>query len=112
VVIFDVPHQATPDGLLRQFQRWELEAGRPEARGTNAPRPLDLDLIAFGSVRQTTERLTLPHPRAHQRRFVLAPLAEIAPQLHPPGWTEDVATTLAGLVSDEVLIQLGPAMPA
>jgi 2-amino-4-hydroxy-6-hydroxymethyldihydropteridine diphosphokinase len=63
----------------------DLEArfGRVRAR-PNAPRTLDLDLIAFG--RQTTHEpgLVLPHPRAHERRFVMGPLAEIAPDwVHP-----------------------------
>jgi 2-amino-4-hydroxy-6-hydroxymethyldihydropteridine diphosphokinase len=47
----------------------------------NAPRTLDLDLIAYGRQVLDEPRLTLPHPRAHERRFVMGPLAEIA-----PGW--------------------------
>lgn len=112
VVVFDAPAGATPETLLRRFQQWEQEAGRPEVRGLNAPRPLDLDLIAFGTIRLSSDRLTLPHPRAHQRRFVLVPLAEVTPHLRLPGWKDDVATTLAGLTSDEVLKRLGPALPA
>jgi 2-amino-4-hydroxy-6-hydroxymethyldihydropteridine diphosphokinase len=50
----------------------------------NAPRTIDLDLLLYGDEISDTEILTLPHPRFHQRRFVLAPLAELAPQiLHP-----------------------------
>jgi 2-amino-4-hydroxy-6-hydroxymethyldihydropteridine diphosphokinase len=47
----------------------------------NAPRPIDLDLIAYDAVRMHTPRLTLPHPRAHERDFVLLPLREIG--YHP-----------------------------
>lgn len=51
----------------------------------NAPRTLDLDLLLYGDVVSADPRLTLPHPRLHQRAFVLAPLAEIAPRLMIPG---------------------------
>ncbi len=51
----------------------------------NAPRTLDLDLLLFGDELSDDPRLTLPHPRMHERAFVLAPLAEIAPQLQIPG---------------------------
>jgi len=51
----------------------------------NAPRTLDLDLLLYGELRSDDPKLTLPHPRLHERAFVLAPLAEIAPQLAIPG---------------------------
>ena len=51
----------------------------------NAPRTLDLDLLLYGDQCSDDPQLTLPHPRLHERAFVLAPLAEIAPQLVIPG---------------------------
>ncbi|MDP2825468.1 MAG: 2-amino-4-hydroxy-6-hydroxymethyldihydropteridine diphosphokinase [Sulfuritalea sp.] len=51
----------------------------------NAPRTLDLDLLLYGEMRSADPQLTLPHPRLHERAFVLAPLAEIAPELTIPG---------------------------
>ena len=51
----------------------------------NAPRTLDLDLLLYGDETSDDPRLTLPHPRLHERAFVLAPLVEIAPQLVIPG---------------------------
>ena len=51
----------------------------------NAPRTLDLDLLLYGDLRSDDPRLTLPHPRLHERAFVLSPLAEIAPGLTIPG---------------------------
>ena len=71
----------TPETLLRKLQAMEIEAGRKPKAVLNEPRPLDLDLISFGEERRNSPELILPHPRAHQRRFVLAPLAEIAPEL-------------------------------
>jgi 2-amino-4-hydroxy-6-hydroxymethyldihydropteridine diphosphokinase len=69
---------------------------------------LDLDLIAFGRVISRTPSLVLPHPRAHQRRFVLQPLAEIAPEVRLPGWTLTVSEALARLTNDEPLVHLEP----
>ena len=73
-----------PQALLGLLQELERQAGR-ERPYRNAPRTLDLDLLLYGQRVLTTEHLTLPHPRMHQRRFVLEPLAEVAPQLHIPG---------------------------
>jgi 2-amino-4-hydroxy-6-hydroxymethyldihydropteridine diphosphokinase len=65
--------------LLAQLQQLEQAAGR-ERPYPNAPRTLDLDLLLFGAGRIDSAQLTVPHPRLHQRAFVLVPLAEIAPQ--------------------------------
>ncbi|MCP6769235.1 2-amino-4-hydroxy-6-hydroxymethyldihydropteridine diphosphokinase, partial [Klebsiella pneumoniae] len=63
--------------------RIEREFGR-ERSLPNAPRTLDLDLIAFGRERIEAPGLTLPHARAHERRFVMGPLAELAPEWRHP----------------------------
>ena len=75
----------TPESLLAKLQSLEKEFGRKPKPERNAPRPLDLDLIAFGGETRATPELTLPHPRVAQRRFVLLPLSEIAPDLVLPG---------------------------
>ena len=67
----------------------------------NEPRPLDLDLIAFGLERRATSALTLPHPRARLRLFVLKPLGEIAADLILPGQCNTVAELLEALISKE-----------
>jgi 2-amino-4-hydroxy-6-hydroxymethyldihydropteridine diphosphokinase len=74
----------TPLALLHALLAIETQQGR-ERPYKHAPRTLDLDLLLYGNHRQTTPELTLPHPRLHLRRFVVAPLAEIAPDLHIPG---------------------------
>jgi 2-amino-4-hydroxy-6-hydroxymethyldihydropteridine diphosphokinase len=66
--------------LLAELQTIEKSHGR-ERSFTNAPRTLDLDLLLFGDATLNTPQLTLPHPRMHERAFVLQPLLEIAPQL-------------------------------
>lgn len=64
--------------LLRQLQRLEHAAGRRRPY-RNAPRTLDLDLLTYGSGRIASPALVVPHPRMHERAFVLRPLAEVAP---------------------------------
>jgi 2-amino-4-hydroxy-6-hydroxymethyldihydropteridine diphosphokinase len=87
----------TPESLLEKLQALEKEFGREPKKVLNEPRPLDLDLIAFGSEIRSTRKLILPHPRAHQRRFVLEPLTEIAPDLVLPGQIRTVSQLLAAL---------------
>ena len=71
--------QNTPENLLALCQSLERRAGRPEKHSSRQSRELDLDIILFGSQVIRTERLTVPHPRAFQRAFVLVPLNDIAP---------------------------------
>jgi 2-amino-4-hydroxy-6-hydroxymethyldihydropteridine diphosphokinase len=71
-------------GLLAELQEIERRHGRSRSFA-NAPRTLDLDLLLFGDSVMDAPGLTLPHPRMHQRAFVLAPLAEIAPGASVPG---------------------------
>jgi len=97
-VVAIVPHSSeTPESLLAKLRDLEKEFGRVPKTVMNEPRPLDLDLIAFGHETRNTEHLVLPHPRAHLRRFVLQPLSEIAPDLVLPGQMKTVAKLLAEL---------------
>jgi 2-amino-4-hydroxy-6-hydroxymethyldihydropteridine diphosphokinase len=73
----------SPAALLEELQAIEARFGR-ERPYRNAPRTLDLDLLLYGERRIVTPLLTVPHPRMHERAFVLAPLAEIAPDLALP----------------------------
>ena len=91
----------TPETLLKKLQQLEKEFGRTLKKILNEPRPLDLDLIAFGEETRATPELVLPHSRAHLRRFVLEPLAEIAPDLVLPGQGKTVRTLLRELTSAE-----------
>lgn len=69
--------------FLQQLFDIESRFGRARS-GPNAPRTLDLDLLLFGETISADPLLSLPHPRLHQRAFVLAPLAELAPDLVIP----------------------------
>lgn len=70
--------------LLAELHAIEARHGRSRSFA-NAPRTLDLDLLLFGQEQMDTRDLQLPHPRMHERAFVLAPLVEIAPQAEVPG---------------------------
>jgi 2-amino-4-hydroxy-6-hydroxymethyldihydropteridine diphosphokinase len=76
--------ELTPEALLDQLQGIEKDQGR-ERSFANAPRTLDLDLLLYGNLVLQEPRLTLPHPRMHQRAFVLQPLLELDPGVTIPG---------------------------
>ncbi|MGZ5847711.1 MAG: 2-amino-4-hydroxy-6-hydroxymethyldihydropteridine diphosphokinase, partial [Ramlibacter sp.] len=73
----------TAPQLLDALQALEQRAGR-QRPWRHAPRTLDLDLLLYGSGRIDSPALSVPHPRMHERAFVLVPLQEIAPALVPP----------------------------
>jgi len=105
-----VPRPAeTPESLLAKLQALEEKFGRRPRQVLNEPRPLDLDLIAFANETRHSPTLTLPHPRAHTRRFVLEPLSEIAPELVLPGQSRTVAHLLAQLPPDLTMRKIGQA---
>lgn len=95
--------QLQPLGLLHALQGIEQAHGR-ERSYRNAPRTLDLDLLLYGAERLDTPELTLPHPRMHLRAFVLAPLAEIAPDLEVPG--HGAARALLASITDQPIRKL------
>jgi 2-amino-4-hydroxy-6-hydroxymethyldihydropteridine diphosphokinase len=96
VVALETPLEPLP--LLRGLLAIERELGRDRSRGPlKGPRTLDLDLLLMGDWIVAGEELSLPHPALAQRRFVLAPLAEIAPQLRHPESNQTMAELLAVL---------------
>lgn len=94
----------TPESLLGELQSLEYELGRVRSDIPNEARALDLDLLTFGDMELLSEDLVLPHPRAHQRGFVLAPLAELAPDLVLPGQVRSVTELLKDLPHDPLLL--------
>lgn len=102
----------TPEALLERLQALEVQFGRTPKVVPNEPRPLDLDLLLFGDATRQQAGLTLPHPRAHLRRFVLAPLCELAPGLVFPGQTQPAAALLYQLGKAQPILRIGPAQPA
>lgn len=86
----------TPEGLLHHAQALETDQGRQRDGARWAPRPLDIDILAVGPQTRDTDTLTVPHPRLAERRFVLRPWADIAPNfVVPPPFDASVETLLA-----------------
>lgn len=86
-----------PQELLALCQRLEAASGRPVDRCKNAPRTLDLDIILFGDKILEIVDLTIPHPRASERLFVLCPLCDIAPDAFFPDLGRTASELLAEL---------------
>ncbi|MBV9083066.1 MAG: 2-amino-4-hydroxy-6-hydroxymethyldihydropteridine diphosphokinase [Acidobacteriaceae bacterium] len=88
-----------PIQLLKILQGIERDMGR--TRGPNVirrgPRPIDIDILLFGSTAMNTPQLTVPHPRMLDRRFVLEPLIEVAPDLKFPGTMKPLRSFLPAL---------------
>jgi 2-amino-4-hydroxy-6-hydroxymethyldihydropteridine diphosphokinase len=96
-----------PHALLVVLKRIEHDMGRV-AGPRYGPRTIDLDILLYDRLALTTADLTIPHPRMVERPFVLVPMAEIAPELVPPGWNHSIGA-LAEVVrgNGDVLVQIG-----
>ena len=87
-LVVSIESAATPRQLLGMCHRLESAAGR--VRGERwGPRPLDIDILYIDGEEVDEEDLKVPHPRMWARRFVLVPLADVAPELLPEGWEDD-----------------------
>lgn len=93
--VAEVETKLAPEPLLRRLRDVERALGRVRKRRWG-PRTIDLDLLLWDDRSMTTPRLTLPHPRMTERRFVLAPLAELCPGRRVPG----TGRTVRGLLRD------------
>jgi 2-amino-4-hydroxy-6-hydroxymethyldihydropteridine diphosphokinase len=88
-IVVELDTDQTPRQLLGLCHRLEEAAGRVHAERWG-PRTLDVDVLLVGELRVDEPDLVVPHPRMHERRFVMAPLADLAPELVPPGWQDRV----------------------
>lgn len=91
--VLEVTTELSPPALLQQLQEIERQLGRREPRA--APRIIDIDILLFGDTTIESQDLKIPHPRMHERRFVLQPLSDIAPELSIKGrsveeWLVDI----------------------
>lgn len=96
-----------PDELLDLCKEIEAEAGRDFGGPRHGPRPIDVDLLLLGDFELVTDRLTLPHPEVTSRRFVLAPLLELDPDLRLPDGTE-LRSALESLGPDQRVNRISP----
>ena len=98
-----------PEPLLDACKAVEREIGRAGGGPRHGPRVIDVDLLLLGDLSLTTPRLTLPHPEASSRRFVLVPLLELDPELTLPSG-ERLATSLQQLDPGQAVNRVGPAL--
>ena len=87
----------SPESFSAAIHAVEDRLGRTRGDTPNLPRTIDIDIIAFGALRLESPSLTLPHPRARGRRFVLQPLADLRPGFVFPGDSKTVADLLSAL---------------
>jgi dihydroneopterin aldolase/2-amino-4-hydroxy-6-hydroxymethyldihydropteridine diphosphokinase len=98
-LVLELRTRLDPFALLAHCQRLERAAGRVRTV-RNGPRTLDVDVLAYDDVKIESAILTVPHPRMHERRFVLTPLADLAPELCPDGWRDRLAPAGVERVAD------------
>ena len=95
--VLEIVYDGDPTDLLDQMIRIEESLGRKRNHARNISRKIDIDLLYADDLEIENERLHLPHPRMHLRKFVLQPLADIQPNLILPGQTRTVRELLAEL---------------
>jgi 2-amino-4-hydroxy-6-hydroxymethyldihydropteridine diphosphokinase len=88
-----------PEELMSRLLELEESLGRTRNL-TRGPRTIDLDLLLYGNETRATQALTLPHPRLHQRRFVLEPLADLAPDFLHPTLNKTISELLERLIDN------------
>jgi 2-amino-4-hydroxy-6-hydroxymethyldihydropteridine diphosphokinase len=101
------PPHLSPAELLRLCLDVEARLGRVR-EAPRGPRSIDIDLLLWGDLRVEEGGVVVPHPRLASRRFVLAPLAEIAPHMRHPGLDRSIASLLASCPDDGAVERLGP----
>ncbi len=94
----------SPHALLHTLKDIETTVGR-QHRTRWGPREIDMDVLIYGDLCLHTPDLIIPHPEMYLRRFVLVPLAEVAPDLVHPVFNESILTLLEGLEDDKSVVK-------
>lgn len=101
--VLEIEYDGDPSELLEKLIRVEESLGRDRKHAPNVSRKIDIDLLYANELVINNERLELPHPRMHERRFVLEPLADIRPDLVLPNQTKTVSELLAQIQDSTTL---------
>jgi 2-amino-4-hydroxy-6-hydroxymethyldihydropteridine diphosphokinase len=100
-LVLEAETELFPKQLLARIRKVELELGRKRLR-KKGPRSIDIDILLYGETVIESAKLVIPHPRLTERRFVLEPLAELAPQLRHPVSRQTIAELLPGTLGQTV----------
>lgn len=106
--VLEVETERMPLGLLHLLKRIERQLGRRPMSGRQPePRRMDIDILIYGEQAVRAPELTLPHPRLHERRFVLEPLRELAPDWRHPVTRQTAGEMLSTLADRGAVRRLG-----
>ncbi len=106
--VVEIETEFSAADLLKNIKKIEDAMGRKRVKGKRwGSRVIDLDILFFNSEILNKRNLKLPHPRLAERRFVLAPLAELAPQLIHPGLNQSVSELLATVKDNKGIHMMG-----
>ena len=109
-MVCEVSTTLPPAGLLVLLKGFELRLGRVPGQ-SGLPRPIDIDILFYGDAVLNTPDLTIPHPRAAEREFVLAPLAEIAPDFKHPVLKKTIKELLSAVAGKQDVVKLKARSP-
>jgi 2-amino-4-hydroxy-6-hydroxymethyldihydropteridine diphosphokinase len=101
----------TPEDLMKSILRIEQEMGRRRLQ-KKGPRSIDIDILLFGEIVVNDAELTIPHPAMQERRFVLEPLAEIAPEVRHPVFKRSIRELRDALPPGQTVRRISPTIDA
>lgn len=100
-MVVEAESELAPLDLLKKLKETEKRVGR-QATFRNGPREIDIDILLYGEIEFVEGGLLIPHPRLHERAFMLVPLADLAPDLEIPGVVKSAAELLGDLDASKV----------
>ena len=108
--VIEFHYHGEPFDLLKELREIERALGRPPNHPRNRSRKIDIDILYIDDIKIDTAALRLPHPRMHEREFVLRPLADIRPDLILPGQTRKVRDLIAQIGGVEKAVRIKPPL--
>jgi 2-amino-4-hydroxy-6-hydroxymethyldihydropteridine diphosphokinase len=99
--VIEIETELKPELLLNKFKNIERAMGRKKVRKKWGARIIDIDILLYDSLVMNTKSLKIPHPEMHQRKFVLIPLSELAPQVIHPVLSASISELLVGVKDDK-----------